>query len=173
MSDLFTKYSDDEIAYIKSLTPKNIDTLDKAMQKLVNMKQRIHIFDDINVDELEKIVENVNFRRYKNKEYVIREGESSKELFILLKGSCQVVINKHPIGLLGTGQVFGEVAAVFGTMRNASVVSISDNTLVLSCTLKDNAIVSLPYATAILYRNLAKQINQKLEIQNRMLSKTV
>jgi len=87
-----------------------------------------------------------------------------------LRGNLQVIVKRHPIGFLSIGQVFGEIAAIFHKKRNASVISMSENTLVLSFQLKHDVVDKMPYATAILYKNLAEQINLKLEQQNKLLS---
>jgi CRP-like cAMP-binding protein len=77
-------------------------------------------------------------RHYKAMDYVIHEGERSKDVFVILAGSVRVLGNvklendktmRPGISDLTTGAVFGELALFEDTPRTASVQAIEDSEL--------------------------------------------
>lgn len=138
----------------------------QSLKKLLSVQDKISIFKNIDSLELRAIVSELKFVKYKFKDYVVREGDESKEIFFIISGECQVFHNKNRIGTLKPGIVFGESGAIFKTKRNASVVCASQEATLLSfCIDEDNMEFCAP-ALATLYKNLAHQINDKLENLN-------
>lgn len=138
----------------------------QSLKKLLSVQDKISIFKNIDSLELRAIVSELKFIKYKFKDYVVREDDESKEIFFIISGECQVFHNKNRIGTLKPGIVFGESGAIFKTKRNASVVCASqDATLLSFCIDEDNMELCAP-ALATLYKNLAHQINDKLENLN-------
>jgi len=60
----------------------------------------------------------------------IRQGDEGDCLYIVQRGSCSVVVEKnkmlHPIGVLGPGDIVGEVAILTGETRSAHVNAQTD-----------------------------------------------
>lgn len=138
----------------------------KSLQKLLAVQDKISIFKNIDPVELKAIVSNLKFVKFKQKDYIVKENDESREIFFIIDGECQVFSNNNKIGTLKPGIVFGETGAIFKTKRNASVVCASENATLLSfCIDEDNMEFCAP-ALATLYRNLAFQINYKLEKLN-------
>lgn len=55
---------------------------------------------------------------------IVREGEGGGDVWVLLSGSCDVDVGGDRIATLGPGQLFGEIAALTGGTRTASVTSV-------------------------------------------------
>jgi len=64
---------------------------------------------------------------------VIREGEWDATFYLLLEGTVEILIDKfgspHNVGSLETGAVFGEIAALVGENRTATVIATTDITV--------------------------------------------
>jgi Na+:H+ antiporter len=59
-------------------------------------------------------------------EYIIREGDEGSSLYYILSGGVLVLqteMGEAPVAELGAGQLFGEMAALTGGRRSASVVA--------------------------------------------------
>ncbi len=69
-------------------------------------------------------------RRWAAAEPVIREGEESHELFVILDGSVQVTVRTGARDLLlaelGPGDLFGEEGLLSGTVRAATVTALTE-----------------------------------------------
>src|SRR4030095_1761461 len=51
---------------------------------------------------------------------ILREGEAGADAFILLSGRCEVLVHGEPLGLVGPGELFGELACLGGGTRAAT-----------------------------------------------------
>lgn len=71
--------------------------------------------------ELETIVEQFDDATYLAGHGVVTEGMGGPEFFIILDGRAAVIIDGETVATLGHGDFFGEVAALDGGPRTASV----------------------------------------------------
>jgi CRP-like cAMP-binding protein len=146
------------------------ETGSKSLQKLLSVQDKISIFKNIDPLELRAIVSDVKFVKFKHKDYVVKENDESKEIFFIINGECQVFHNNNKIGTLKPGIVFGETGAIFKTKRNASVVCASEDATLLSFCIDEENMEFCAPALATLYKNLAFQINYKLENLNQAVA---
>ncbi|HEX6374419.1 MAG TPA: Crp/Fnr family transcriptional regulator [Allosphingosinicella sp.] len=95
---------------------------------------------------------------------VMAKGESSGEVFIVQEGRLEVLLyaaNGREISLRGlqAGQMFGELAAIDGETRSASIMAVTDGRLLAIGRQAFRAVVSQsPEATDWLLRRLTTQI---------------
>lgn len=135
----------------------------KSLKKLLSVQDKISIFKGIEPDELKAIVYNLKFVKFKFKDYVVEQQDTREEIFFIIDGECQVFHNKQKVGKLRAGEIFGESGAIFKSKRNASVVCASEEATLLSFCIDENNIEFCAPALAILYKNLASEINAKLK----------
>ena len=57
---------------------------------------------------------------------LIEQGAADNDLFMILRGQFSVAIDGRVVAKLGAGQHVGEMAAITGTRRSATVVAIED-----------------------------------------------
>lgn len=172
-SKLFTEYTDYETQYIKKLVvaAQERKLLPPAMQRLLQVKERISIFQTLSEDDVMNVVKNVNFKKYKAKELLMKQGAKSQEMCFVLMGECDVYVNFTRVGTIKPGQVLGEVAAIFEKPRNATVISTKNTTAVLSFELNKDKHELYAYAFSMVFQNLAKELSKKLELLNDELLK--
>ena len=135
----------------------------KILQNLLDVQDKISIFKGIDPQELKAIVYNLEFVRFEFKDYVVEEGEVSEEIFYILSGECHAFYNNKKVGKLKKGEVFGEAGAIFKTPRNATVVCASKEATLLCFQIDENNMDFCAPALATLYKNLASEINTKLQ----------
>lgn len=74
-------------------------------------------------------------RAYAAGEEIIREGETGDTAFILVDGQCEVVqghgAHRRSLRYMGPGEVFGETALLTAGPRTATVLAISDVTVMV------------------------------------------
>ena len=142
------------------------DRRSKNFKKLLGVQKKISILSNINKIDLQQIVYNIQFLTYDFKDVIIDEDTKAREMYYILSGECQVFVKNKKVGKLKAGETFGESAAIFNTKRNARVVCSKNSTVLLSfCIDHDNMDFCAP-ALATMYKNLAYQINTKLEDMN-------
>ena len=86
----------------------------------------IAIFAGLSANALERIQRRCSWRRYERGEPIVNYLDPSDEVFFITAGEAHVTIYSHAgkvvsFGELGSGEVFGEYAAIDHAPRSASV----------------------------------------------------
>ena len=66
------------------------------------------------------------FREYKKGDVIIEEGTEGDEVFTLLNGTARVMSNGEEVGEMHKDEIFGAIATLTNTKRNATIVATSD-----------------------------------------------
>jgi len=66
------------------------------------------------------------FRQYSKGDVIIEENTEGDEVFTLLNGTAEVLINNTVVGEIHRDEIFGAIAALTNTKRNASIIATSD-----------------------------------------------
>ena len=88
---------------------------------------RSDLFSSCSKQVQDSLLSHFHFRHFGNGEYLIQSGNKASTMFILLKGKVQIISDKYESVLaeLGPGMIFGEIGALFGVPRIASVITKS------------------------------------------------
>jgi CRP/FNR family cyclic AMP-dependent transcriptional regulator len=91
--------------------------------------RRVWLFSGLEPGELAQIGGLAVARRYRARETVVRQGDDSGDLFVVLSGRLKVTWNDTEGGevllsILETGDVFGEIALLDDRPRSASVTAM-------------------------------------------------
>ena len=135
----------------------------------------VSIFTDLNQETLEKVKNITTERKYPKGSMIILEEEYGDKLFIVKEGTVKITrVNDEGkeviLALLGSSEIFGEMAILDGESRSANVLAQENcNLIVISSEdfieiLKDNFKVSFA-----LMSELAKKI-RKSDLQIEALS---
>jgi hypothetical protein len=104
------------------------------LTKLKDELQDTVLFKDLSRPELNKVVSHAQLRSFKKGDHIFFEGDSGQALFIVLRGSVQIVrhvAGKHvPLATLKKGTFFGELALTHDLPRSASAHVTEDALLV-------------------------------------------
>lgn len=107
---------------------------------------------------------------YKNGQTICREGEIGHSMFVLLKGSVEIVINSfsnnaQSLGCMQEGSFFGEMSLLEDNPRSATIVANSDEVILLEVEETDFPLllVNAPSITFRLLLTLNNRLNAMLE----------
>ncbi|MEA1955762.1 MAG: cyclic nucleotide-binding domain-containing protein [Campylobacterota bacterium] len=165
--DKVEQYTSEDIEKFINVTKSlSNDTQSRSMRKLLSVKDRISIFKNIEADELKVIIYDLKFIKYNLDDVIIKQNETSHQIFFIITGVCKVFSNAKKVGILNAGDVFGEAGAIFNIKRNATIVSNSNDVTLLSFCIDHNNMEFCSHSLATLYKNLAFQINTKLQELN-------
>lgn len=100
--------------------------------------------------------------------YVLREGEQSLDVFIILSGRAQVTKGAANlrIGTLGPGAIIGEIALIERSARSASVQAIDDLQLFV---LRESRFIDRPELAdiyPIVMRNVSRELCERVRKQS-------
>lgn len=94
------------------------------------------ILADIDEIYLLNLAEQMQFRSFERKQYVVKKGDSAKEVFFLSSGQLQVVDMANDgkevgLYLINPGTMFGHITLLDEQTRSSSVVAIQDSQVVV------------------------------------------
>jgi CRP-like cAMP-binding protein len=92
-----------------------------AREDVIPTLESMPLFRGLDRSELEAIADQFDDATYLAGHGVITEGMGGPEFFIILDGRAVVIIDDETVASLGRGDFFGEVAALDGGPRTASV----------------------------------------------------
>ena len=135
----------------------------------------VSIFSDLNQETLERVKNITTERKYPKGSMIILEEEYGDKLFIVKEGTVKITrVNDEGkeviLALLGSSEIFGEMAILDGESRSANVLAQENCNLIVVSSgdfieiLKDNFKVSFA-----LMSELAKKI-RKSDLQIEALS---
>lgn len=142
------------------------DTLLAKMNK--DIVATTPIFRNFWLWEAKKVAVMGHLQEFKKGDYIVKRGDIGKEMFLVINGKADVRVlgfdgAPKTIKVLEPGEVFGEMAIVEHTVRNADVVATEDVELL---GIDEPALERLrkrfPYTAAKLFLNLAKIISGRL-----------
>lgn len=118
------------------------------------------LFGSLDTKTRKALAQRFTFESYEKSDLIIREGDHSDAFYAIKSGVVQVYtgLDKAPIKLaqLGQGEIFGEIAAIEGSRRTASVRAAEDCELLRLEAAELNAMLAQNI-------ELRRQIEQKIE----------
>src|SRR5687768_13794116 len=99
-----------------------------AMEK-ISVLRSIDIFRSIPDEHLSDVASILKEKEVSAGEAIIREGDLGTSMFIIVEGRVRVHRQDKDIAVLGSGDLFGELAALDPEPRAASVSAINDSFL--------------------------------------------
>jgi CRP-like cAMP-binding protein/Pyruvate/2-oxoacid:ferredoxin oxidoreductase delta subunit len=104
------------------------------MQELIDNGVFVKLFPQFSEDDCEYLIENSNILTIPAGTAVCREGEYGDTSFAIMKGEVEICINADghenlTLALLEEGNIFGEMAALSGQPRNATVTAKDELTV--------------------------------------------
>lgn len=106
------------------------------------------------------------FRQYKSGDVIIEEDTEGDEVFTLLTGAAKVMSKGKEVGIIKRDEIFGAIAALTNTTRNATIIATSDcDTLVAKSANFESILTTRPDVVHKLIQDMARTIvtsNQKI-----------
>ena len=129
--DARKKVASSEIKHSKMESLKNASTTDYSMSKDV-LSYSLYQMNFSDTDEFpQDIIDNFSVF-FKKGEYVLRQGDKDRDIFIILSGEVTITRNEpennteEEIDFLGPGEFIGEMSMFDGLPRSANVIANSD-----------------------------------------------
>ena len=131
-----------------------------------NVLKNVPLFSSFSDHQLAALIPAVQHRRFPRGSYVIRAGEETDALYIILAGKAKVLIpdddgNEVILSVIGPNEFFGEMGLLDDQSRSASVETLEACQMLrlskagfMTC-LKDNFELAM-----IIIRNLVKRLRE-------------
>lgn len=130
---------------------------------LLRFVSAVELFRKIDLDDVAALLRHSSSSNFADGEHVFEEGAEGYSMYIVTRGAFEVyrrVAGNHVhIARLVPGEHFGEIALLANRPRSASVRAIEPSSAIR---LSKQAILSEHRAAALLFRNMAQLMAQRL-----------
>jgi serine/threonine-protein kinase len=131
--------------------------VEKALKTLVHISK---FFSNLSEEEMLELLRCSTSRVFKDGEVIFREGTRGNELYIIISGSVKVKKGLKTIDVIRVGECFGEMGALSGEERSATMESVGDIVLLV---VDEAKLTSLkPEIQAKLFRNILLVVSERL-----------
>jgi CRP-like cAMP-binding protein len=143
------------------------------MDDIKQLLRHVRLFRGLTTDQIAEVAALGHIEQYEAGQSIIDQDMPGRDLYIVVRGQVEVrVVNgngsSHAALILGTGQVFGEMALLDQGARSASVLAAQNETAV--CSIPGSAFNDLCQRDTgigyVLMRNLAQDLSFKIRHQN-------
>jgi CRP/FNR family transcriptional regulator, cyclic AMP receptor protein len=87
---------------------------------------KVPLFEDLSDRELEMMAASMKARTFPAGHEIAREGQHGVGFFVIEAGDVQVLVGGQPVGRLGPGDHFGEIALIADSERTATIRAQSE-----------------------------------------------
>ncbi|MBF0609077.1 MAG: Crp/Fnr family transcriptional regulator [Candidatus Magnetobacterium sp. LHC-1] len=120
---------------------------DGNINKCLTLLRKIRLFSSLTEDELLKVIDKINIRRFKKGQTVIEQDDANNFMYVVIEGSVKVIQftedgKEIVLAARQAGEYFGELSLLDGKTTSATVSATSD------CVV---AIISKETFTVLLY----------------------
>lgn len=104
------------------------------MTRLLETLSRVPLFGSLSPEDIRRLDSQCAWRRAAAKDWIIEYQDEGTDVFFVVSGSVRVLIRAVSgreviLNDIGAGEFFGELAAIDGRPRSASVLAITDATI--------------------------------------------
>lgn len=158
------KYKQEDIKNIMELVNKPVEEKKvddtEPLEQLIKYKKHIPYFKNMHDNEIRALVMDVKFRRYKKYEVVIQEYEDDKDIYFLVEGGCDIVLNGKELGLINPKNIFGEFAFITDKLRSATIQA-NQQSVIISFKINLAMFDQDPMLFPQLYKNISGELVKK------------
>jgi len=102
------------------------------VNKELNLLEEIRLFRGLTRSELDEVRERIAIKRFKKNETILREEDTNKYMYVILKGRVRAVQATEEgkeivLGMHSTGEMFGEISLIDKNTVPASVIAATDS----------------------------------------------
>jgi CRP-like cAMP-binding protein len=131
--------------------------IEKIIRTLTTNSRFFHAFSE---EEMMDFLKRCSSKSHRDGEVIFREDSSGTELFIIVSGSVRVKKDGRIIDVVRSGECFGEMGALSGENRSATMEANGD---VVLLAIDEKKIATLPVeAQAKLFKNTLMVVSERL-----------
>ena len=93
-----------------------------------DLLRQVPLFADLSESDLQMIAGSMKERHFRAGHTIAKEGQHGVGFFVIADGNAEVTVSGQPVGRLGPGDYFGEIALLADSDRTATVTAETELT---------------------------------------------
>ena len=146
----------------------------KENEKLIKSLKSIPSLEKFRENDICMLLQNSKIRKYRKGERIIKEGSTGAWIYILVYGKVEITKNGQFIARTDQrGELIGEIGAIDGAARSASVIATEDTVCLATDTRQIKRLTGddrLAFGY-ILYRIFAETLAERLRVTTQELAR--
>ena len=119
------------------------------------------------LDDLEELVACSSLVEVRKDQTIITQGETDNDIYVIVSGSFDIIINGRTINNRKVGSHVGEMALIDPTARRSATVSAAEHSLVLKCSEAQFSKIANKHPK--LWRRIAIELARRLNERNKYI----
>lgn len=141
---------------------------------IANLVKGCPLFYEIYPNEIENILQSCQVASYDNGDYIIRQGDTSTDICVILSGEAVVTVEKDghekDVATLGKGDLFGELVLINEVERTANILATANcDILVISYETFYSFYKKKPQIFALMVLNVTRLVTKRLKAANKII----
>ena len=148
---------------------------ENAVEKLLEAKDKIKFFEDLEDNEIKLLLENVHFKKFQQNEIIFAQGEDKDNyVYYLMRGYVNILIkgadgNTKKVATLNTPSLIGEMKPILNEGRTATCIAGTIGAIVIGFEINQDNIDINTSGYAKFYRNMSYILAHKVQETNKRL----
>ncbi|MDD5020611.1 MAG: nucleotide-binding protein [Endomicrobiaceae bacterium] len=148
-----------------------MSTFKTNKEKINALKEQI-IFQDvkekINWSDLLKKTE---IKLYKKNEIIIKEGDLTSDIFLILKGSVNILVKNQCVATRPANEHIGEIVALFSAMKRTATCIVAETSYLAK--IRSTNFIQLLNKNPKIYKQIAYTLAKRLEQRNNLIERNI
>jgi len=146
---------------------------DNAVEKILEVKDKIKFFNDLEDNEIKILLKNVHFKKFKQNEIIFSQGENKDNcIYYIMKGYVNILIkgtdgNTRKVATLNTSTLIGEMKPMLNEGRTATCIAGTMGAIVIGFEINHGSIDENTPGYAKFYRNMSFILAHKIQETNK------
>jgi eukaryotic-like serine/threonine-protein kinase len=129
----------------------------------IEIVEEIAFFQAFTPEEMEVLLQAGKWSKVAPRERIVQQGEQDLHMYVLVQGQAEVIYNDKVVGLLNSGDIFGEV----GLMGNPRIAHVESNMECLLLAFEANDLNNLPLSLQVTFlRRVLDTVFARLQKSN-------
>jgi CRP-like cAMP-binding protein len=142
-----------------------------AAKHAASIKNTITVLHALAEWSIDEFLEKSSIAKYDPNEPIMFQGTYGDQVYFLFSGSVKVIVDgKVIINLARSGDVFGEMGALAGAARSATIEAGENGTVCLVCDMGSINSLKDPEQRTALLKILSAALADKLKINNNLIA---
>ena len=105
-----------------------------ATNEIIEFLGQIPLFAELGSEELSELCNHIKLRRFMKNSHIVRQGDKGENFYTIVSGTAKVVVSGNNgeekiVGVLSTGDSFGETALIEKGSRTASIITMTNTSV--------------------------------------------